>query len=400
MGYDDGFMGRERSGINSAAPAVGVFVDGLHARQLGMDARNLVKVMLAIRPIDEDKPIPASELVAVSVAVVQVNPVNSRSVDRLVELARSRPDLPVIAAITAPEMGLVRTLVREGVADVISLPIDPEDLAQVTLDALARRAAVARPVKLAPLIGVVRTNGGCGATTVATHLAAALANHEEGQRKVVLGDGDLQFGSIAAYLDANRSGSLFDLAAASGRLDAELLRTIAPETEHGLSVITAPAQIEPMDDTKGNAIFEALDVLRQHYDAVVVDFPTAWTNWSASLAYSATMMLVVSEVSLSSFRQARRCLELFDTLHIPRDRIEVVANKVERRAFRPLAIGDMARVLGKEPIAVLPDEEETLRRAQDQGVLADAIARKNPFSKAIGQLADDIALRIFDGTQL
>ncbi len=394
MGFDDRFEPRGTSAVNGTGPAVGVFVSSEQADVIARQAQAGHRVMMLVAKIGLSDPVPTNATASLAAAVIEVNPAERKSVDRLVQMVRKNPQLSVIAAIASPDVALVRTLVREGVADVIGLPIDLDELTTAALDALARKALPTVQTALAPLIGVVRSSGGCGATTVATHLAAELGKRDWGGRGALIGDLDLQFGSVAAYLDVNRSGSLPDLMAARDRMDAFLIHSIATETGDGLAVLAVPEEIVPMDSVSIDALIAVVEELRRHYGLVVLDFPADWPNWSASLAYSADLLLIVVELSLNSIRQAQRCLGLFHALGIPPERAEIVVNKVERKLFRPINLKDIGQTLNKEILASLPADGDALRRAQDQGVLVDVVARRSQFAAAIRKLADSVEERL------
>ncbi len=75
-----------------------------------------------------DEPVPAHLLHAARAIVIEVDPGNAASLDRLRVIGRDYPDLPRIAAIADATVALVQTLVREGVSDVIVLPLHPGEL--------------------------------------------------------------------------------------------------------------------------------------------------------------------------------------------------------------------------------------------------------------------------------
>jgi len=83
---------------------------------------------------ENDQPISASLIAAAQVLVVEVDPDMPRSIERLIELGRQYPGLPRIAAIANGSVPLVRTLVREGVSDVVSLPFQIEGGAELNED--------------------------------------------------------------------------------------------------------------------------------------------------------------------------------------------------------------------------------------------------------------------------
>ena len=390
MGFDDRINTGPHAAMNGASPAVGVLVSPDHARQLAERLGSEPRIDVRAMPLTLAAAIPSQALHGLAAAVVEVEPGERKSIDRLVRLARDSGGVPVIAAIATTDMALVRTLLREGITDVIGLPLDPDELAGAVLEAEARRATALHPVALAPLICIARSSGGCGATTVATHLASALAGYDWNGKRAVLGDLDLQFGSVSSYLDVGRNGSIPELMTAGDRIDGFLLNSLAGETSAGLSVIGTPEQIEPLDAVNVDALLSVVEQMRRHYGLVVVDLPPSWTNWSASLAATASLILLVAEPSLSSLRQARRTLGLFDALGIPPEIVAVVANKVENKMFRPITARDVGETLGREALAALPDMGEAMSRAQDQGHLIGASQRRDAFTAAVAKLADAV----------
>ncbi|MCW1381601.1 pilus assembly protein CpaE [Novosphingobium sp. KCTC 2891] len=378
----------------STSPPVGVFISPRQAGDLQEQIDAATRVLLLVRAVEPAEAIPFDKLGGLSVAVLEVDPGSRRSVDRLVQLVRSKPAFPVIAAIATPEMSLVRTLVREGVADVIELPLAVPELTQACLDAIARRAQPATRAKLAPMVAVVRSSGGSGATTIATHLSAELARIVPSGRKVILGDLDLQFGSVGAYLGAGNSGSLPDLIAAEDRIDEELLRALAIETAGGLAVLSIPDAVPSSDSIPMDGLLRVVERLRSIYGLVVLDFPANWSNWSASVAFSADLVLLVTELTLPSIRQARRCVDLFDVIGIDRAKVEIIVNKAEKKLFKPIEVGDVARTLGRSVIAAVPRDTQDLARAQDQGLLIGDIVKRSAFASAIAALAQATARRL------
>lgn len=378
-------------------PPVGVFVSERQAGDLLEQVDAATKVILLVRSVGNNEHIPFEKLGGLSVVVLEVDPSSRQSVNRLVNLVRSNPPYPVIAAISSPEMSLVRTLVREGVSDVLSLPLTVPELTQACLDAVARKAQPATTLRLAPMIGVVGSSGGCGATSVATHLASALAGSTPEGRRVILGDLDLQFGSVGAYLGAERSGSFTDLIEAEDRLDEELMKALAPEGRNGFAVLSVPETIPSSDSVSHEAILRVIERLRTTYEMVVLDFPANWSNWSASVAYSASLLLLVTEPTLPSLRQVKRTSDLFDAIGVPRSKVHVVVNKMERKLFKAIDASDIERTLDRKILATLPRDNADLGRAQDQGVLVHELVRKNPFGTSVAGLAASVIDQLQSG---
>jgi len=341
-----------------------------------------------------DEAIPGALLEAARVIVIEVDPGNPASLDRLRAIGRDHPDLPRIAAIADATVALVQTLVREGVSDVIVLPLQIEELLDVTLRALAHSRARSVAVRLAPQLAVVRSIGGCGATSIATHVAAHLAAIRPHAAPVALVDLDLQAGSIAEFLGASGTGTLSDLLAAGSRLDEELLRAVARKADDHLAVFASPDDIQPLEAVDTDRLLQLLTLIRQNYSAVVVDVPTDWTNWAVSVLSSSDLILMVVELNVKSLRQAKRRLDLLAQIGVERERVVLAVNRAERRMFKAIDTSDVAETLHREVLGTVSLEGQDLASAQTQGVLAHKLSRKSKFSADVAALAQVVAERL------
>ncbi|WIW90618.1 AAA family ATPase (plasmid) [Sphingobium sp. V4] len=339
-------------------------------------------------PLDSDEPLGGAQLGRARLLVLEVDPGSSASMQRLTRVAEERPGLIVIAAVRDATVSLIRTIVREGVADVVSLPFDPQEVLQATLDAMARRDGDTRPpTTLAPLLSVVRSVGGCGATTVATHLAGALAASDTSGKGALVADLDVQFGTVTDYLGLAPNGRLNDLLEAHGRLDEELLKSVVIGAGEQLSVVAAPDTIMPLEQIDTDQLLKVIQLFRQQYGMVVLDLPADWTSWTLSAAAESDAILMVVELSLPSLRQAKRRLDLFRSVGIEDSAVHIVANRVERRLFSTIDLSDVARTLSHPVLASLALEEPLVSAAQNQGQLVNAVRPKSRFATDITKLA-------------
>jgi pilus assembly protein CpaE len=338
--------------------------------------------------------VPGEMLARAQVLVLEVDPASSRSLDRLRQIVMAWPDLPVIAAIGKVSIALTRTLVREGVSDVVSLPLQLDELLDVAASAvLAARERKWEHVSLAPQIAVVGSLGGCGATSFATHLAGVLGSGASAEHPVALVDFDLQSGMIADYVGAAGSNSLFDLLMAGDRLDVDLLRSAARGVEGNLEVFASPSEIQPIEAIDTDRALELLTLIRRNHAAVVVDLPSDWTSWSLSVVSASSLIVMVVELSVNSLRQAKRQLDLFAGVGIDTDKIAIVVNRVERRMFRSIDLSDVTATLKHELLGTLSLESE-LASAQTQGKLLDQVVRKSRYCTDVRAIADTLTERL------
>ncbi|MFC0590384.1 CpaE family protein [Novosphingobium aquiterrae] len=349
---------------------------------------------LVVLPCENTAAVPQSAAEAASLIVLEIDPHNRRSMDRLGELKRKLPDVPVVAALPDASVALVRMLVREGVDDVVSLPFKFEELLETAADVMAQKRNKRHgDTRLAPLFAVVRSIGGCGATSIATHLASALGENDNSGRGVAIIDLDLQFGAVADYMAATGRGSIADLLGADERLDEELLRSVARPCADNVSVFAAPDAIMPLESVETDRLLHMLDLVRQHYSYVVLDLPANWTSWSLSALTAASSVLMVVELSVASLRQARRRLDLFASVGIEGDEVQLIVNRTERRMFKTIDVGDAAQTLGRPVLGSVTLEDPLVSTAQDQGLMAHQLNRKSKFQTDVRTLAATLSAR-------
>lgn len=342
-------------------------------------------------PLAPDAALPETVVAAAQVLVLEVDPADERSLRRVARVRAERPDLPIIAALAQADAASMRMLVRQGVSDVAALPFAPEELASQILDQFAEAAAQVSPDVLAPMTAVVRSTGGCGATTVVTHLAKALADEHAGGRGVCVVDLDLQGGDVASFVGETPAVTVAALLEAGDRIDHDLLRSAITETQFGFSLVAAPEAITPLDTVDVDQLLRILRLLRSEYDHVVLDLPASWTNWALSAALASTDAVLITDFSISSLRQAKRRLQLLSSIGVPRGHVKVVLNRVERRLFRTIGVTEVGEALQCDVVASLTFEGPALRSAQDQGVLISSIANKSKFAGDIRSLAKLLA---------
>jgi len=344
---------------------------------------------LVVASCEDDDPVELDALESCSLLLLEVDPHSRESMERLEAIKSAKPSLPIIAAIPDASVSLVRTLVRAGVADIVSLPLQFDEVLETAVSVLGQQKQQAKQtVRLAPMFAVARSIGGCGATSVATHLVAELAGFASGSRGVAIIDLDLQFGSVADFMSGEGRGSILDLLTADERLDEDLMRSVARSVGDNVAVFAAPDAIPPLESIDTDRLLRVVEMIRRNYDYVILDLPANWTNWALSVLSAADSVLLVTELSVASLRQAKRRLELFDTVGIERHKIGVVVNRVQRRLFKTIDVNDVSETLGREVLGSISLEDQLLGSAQDQGMLVQQLQRKSRFHADIHKLAE------------
>ena len=346
-----------------------------------------------------EEEITEAHLLGAGLVVLHIDPNVPSSMSRIEKVRALRPGLPQIVAIESADLRLVRTLVRQGVADVVALPLSPEELLQVAIAVMEVEAASdeARAAR-APLIAIARAKGGGGATTLATHLAAAFATPGRTEPDVCIVDLDIQFGRVAEVLGLSPRRDLSDLLDAGARIDEAIVGSVAMVHPSGLAVIAAPQEIVPLESVNVDQLHRALEVARMKYDYVFLDLPANLTNWSLTILTEASSIVMVVEQNLASLRQAKRRLDLFRNVGIASRAISVAVNRLERRLFGSISLADVEQALGHPVLAGLQADAQHIAVAQDRGLLVGEVRAKSAYLADVAKLADQLRVR-FDKDQ-
>ena len=349
-------------------------------------------VSLTVDMLDLDAPLPTDLLEESRIVVIEVDNEVPSSIDRISSIGKAFPNLPVIAAVRNAALPLVRTLLKNGVADVVELPLSYSDLSEVLQQVLSSmtkdQKAETSPAKV---ISVIKSIGGVGASMIVTQAASRYAEmHPNDKAGTCLFDLDLQFGSIASYLGVNQPLNLSDLLDAGSRIDGDLLQSVASHLPTGLKVIPAPADIMPMEAVNAEQIYRIIDIASREFDTIFIDLPGNWTNWSVSLVARSDIVLLVVELTIASLRQAKRQIALLESQGISGDHVQVVVNRVEKKLFRSINLEDAEKAINYPVRHSLHNDYPLVSAAQDQGVLIDEIRRKSKISKDIEVILESI----------
>ena len=339
--------------------------------------------------IDPAEAVPDDVVDDAHILVVEIDPQDPRSMRRVAEIRDRRPDLPQIVALNDANISTVRQLLRQGVTDVVSIPLRMEEILDSAAD-VAREITDVAPAQtnLCPMLAVVRAQGGEGATTLATQLAAELASRPSATKGVCIIDLDIQLGSVSPALGVSPLRNLDDLLKAGSRLDPAVMRSVAVKRGKNVDVIGAPDEIHPLEQVDTEQLLRILELARKEYSYVLLDLPSDWTSWNLSALVDATEVLMVIGLQISSLRQAKRRLELFKSVGVELSKVSIVVNRVERRLFKNISLNDVSGTLRRDVVARLHDEGSKISTAQDQGLLVSELDRKSKYALDVAKLAD------------
>lgn len=235
--------------------------------------------------------------------------------------------------------------------------------------------------------------GGVGATTFAANLAweLALTPDSEGMRVCVI-DLDLQFGSVATYLDLPRKEAVLEILTDTASVDADSLVKSMLTFNEKLHVFTAPADMLPLEMVTPEDIGRILDTAQANFDFVIVDMPTTVVAWTEAVLTRAHVYFALLELDLRSAQNILRFVRALKAEALPHDKVRYVLNRAPK--FTDLSakarVKRMAESLDISIEVQLPDGGEQVTQANDHGLPIAESAGKNPLRKELQKLAKSL----------
>ncbi len=235
--------------------------------------------------------------------------------------------------------------------------------------------------------------GGAGATTLAVNLAWELATiQKENAPRVCLLDFNFQFGSVATYLDLPRREAVYEMLSNTAAIDADALLQAMLTFNDKLSVLTAPADMLPLEIVTSEDINRILDVARANFDYVVIDMPGTIAQWTEAVLSHAHVYFALIELDMRSAQNALRMIRALKSEELPFEKLRFALNRAPK--FTDLAAKGRAKRLAESLDITLemqlPDGSVQVTQANDHGLPLAETAPKNPLRKEIAKLAKQI----------
>jgi pilus assembly protein CpaE len=235
--------------------------------------------------------------------------------------------VPIIMLTSDRDVSQKVRALRSGADDYLVKPFHPAELL-ARIKALIARFAPGDSLVGRPPMGRIHAyygaKGGVGTTTIAINTAIALRSLD---RRVVLVDGNLQFGDHRVFMDlANDRKSIVD-AVNAPTVDADLVRGVIQSHESGVDLLLAPPSPEAADLVTAGHMHEILQVLASMYDYVIVDIDKRLDEVNLMVLDIAETIFAVMTADLSCLKNVRLVLGTMGHLGYASGKLKLVLNR-------------------------------------------------------------------------
>ena len=296
-------------------------------------------------------------------------------------VSRVRALYPAVAFLAVTDLstpGLVQKATEAGCADLVVLREGPGDLrrALVTLQKRDRP-----PTADGAVVTVIGAKGGVGATTVAVHLADALAQRRG--RRVIVVDLHLYMGDVASQLDMRpKPGTLWFLLRGAVA-DARTWNEAPPLHASGFRVLGLDGDLRNADPVSAEQVVFLLERLKERYDAVVVDAGSEINEVSLAACSVAEHRLIVTTEELMSRTGVVRRREALKELELGPTPLRAVLNRAHPST--PEAQKALEQTLGVPLLGRVANAWAELQAAQTSGL---TLRQANPKSELVADFSN------------
>jgi pilus assembly protein CpaE len=346
------------------------------------EAESLEFIALAIDGEDEDNLVLMGEIIA---------------------QAKSR-EIRVILIAEDVTPASLHQLLRKGADEFVPYPL-PEQELQYAIDRLNKpEPEQAQPTRNPHQLhsGASREGavivchglaGGVGSTTMAVNLAWELAQlSDEETPSVCLIDLDLQHGTVSTYLDLPRREIVFEMLSETETMDEDIFSQAILSFEDKLQVLTAPADMVPLDIIGPEDVQRVIDMARSHFDYVIIDMPKTLVQWTETVLSAAHVYFAMMELDMRSAQNALRLKRALQSEELPFEKLRFALNRAPK--FTDLSgksrVKRMAESLGISIELQMPDGGKQVTQCGDHGMPLAGSAAKNPLRKEIAKLAQSL----------
>ena len=318
----------------------------------------------------------------------------SRALDLIRHLRESHPALVTLAVDRAPSRASFNGATEAGAWGYLAPPFDVGPLAEhfqlrrkeyktppVPAEDVTRTPVPAVGHDQGALISFMPVQGGNGASTIALHVAQAVAR--DPAAKVLLLDFDFHSGTLAFRIRLKPQYTIADLLKEKYLSDVDWGRF--KSVSQGFHVLVAPPSSVAMTVEMLARVPAVLESARGSYGYIIADLPDPLFSSSRAILKMSDRVYLVCTPEITSLHLARRKAQQIRDAGVANDRLGLLVNRVGAwGSFQP---SEVQRVVGVPVVTTLANDYAALHEATLAGGL---VAEGSSLSKQFQEFAEHI----------
>jgi pilus assembly protein CpaE len=219
--------------------------------------------------------------------------------------------------------------IRAGADEVVYPPLE-EGMRQSLQRAVWQRVEKPAPDReKGKVVGFFSSKGGCGATTIACHVAVELQRTTK--HEILLADCDVNLGMVGSLMKANTPYSILDAVRSVNQLDFGYWKGLVWSAYPRLDVIQAPEKPPYQEPPDPEALRKLVRFVRSQYQWVIADLGRGLSVLVQELLEDLDELFLVSTGDVPALHQAKeiaRALRQGSRSFLP---LHLILNRVTRQ---------------------------------------------------------------------
>jgi pilus assembly protein CpaE len=292
-------------------------------------------------------------------------------------------EIAMIGICGSTDADLLMSAMRAGMRDIISNPIEQEQLASALGDVTPEPTEEGERGKLICVVGSV---GGVGTTTIATNLSIELAALVE--RRVGLVDLQLQFGQAAIMLDILPQYTITDVMSESGAEEGVIRKAVA-QHDLNVDVLARPHHFEQVEEFRIDRAIGVISTMQRMYPYVVLDGPADFDRAGRQILQMADTVILVMQLLVPCVRNVTRIFQEYERHGLDPDSVMLIVNRMGIYS-KLLDMEQAENTIGRKIAVAIPDDWAAVSEAVNLGEPLRVAASKSKVYQSISGIAQGI----------
>jgi len=293
-------------------------------------------------------------------------------------------DPMIIALNSTNDPDSILASMRAGINEYLCPPLrDPLRKALERRSAERSRQRIAGNKSGGKSFAFFSAKGGCGATTLITHVAAELGRQNQ---KVLLADLDLDSGMVGFITKTKSVYSILDAVNNLHRLDIHYWKALVSNGIPGVEIVAAPLALASKQQIKDEQVRHVLGFARPHYDWTLVDLGRSLSHTAMAALEEIDEACLVTTLEVPALHQSKQIIQTLLDSGYGKNKIRLILNRAPKRL--DITPAELEKMLGVPIFYMVPNDYPELYETYAEGRMLN---RNSDLGKQIAKLALKLA---------
>jgi pilus assembly protein CpaE len=294
----------------------------------------------------------------------------------------SSVDPMVIALHNTAEPELILSALRAGAHEFLHPPLKTNLQQALERKSQERNKTRERLKQKGKVMGFLSAKGGCGATTIACHIAAQLGRQD---KHVLLADMDLDAGMVRFLMKTKSPYSVLDALNNLHRLDASYWNALISNGLPGLEIIAAPQALASKQQPNQEQMQNMLTFCRGQYDFSIIDLGRSLNLTAMNALEEIDETYLVTTLDVPALHQSKQIIQTLSGVGYGRERLRLVLNRMPQRL--DVTPDELEKMMSLPVFATLPNDYPSLYESYSEGSLL-------PPNSRLGKELNRMAMKV------